>query len=241
LQDHRPAAQFTLDFDPVLVGLLGRYDYYLLQTDSFLSEATAFPWVSLREESIGRTDIYYRMQWRDYKKKFIGPPPPGTGPCTTATPNDCGFKQLDGFYNFVGVRQVINLGDPSRQLWVGYQLGFNTPEDLGSDQYQYGEQQFEVALRWLLPYAVTAEAGYQYAHQDYAPESAALNPCSPQPCGSPRRDNDSRVIVAFERPLSELWEPLFVNAAWYGTWNNSNNLLFEYDRQIGSIGAEVRF
>jgi hypothetical protein len=60
-------------------------------------------------------------------------------------------------------------------------------------------------------------------------------------CDTPRRDNDNRVIVAFERPLSELWEPLFVNAAWYGTWNNSNNPLFEYDRQIGSIGAEVRF
>src|SRR5262249_39935807 len=101
---------------------------------SFLSEGTAFPWVSLRETTIGHTDIYYRLQWRDYKKKFIGAPPADVEPCTTATPDGCGFKQLDGFYNFVGVRQVINLGDPSRQLWLGYQMGFNDMENFGSDR-----------------------------------------------------------------------------------------------------------
>ena len=58
---------------------------------------------------------------------------------------------------------------------------------------------------------------------------------------NPRRDNDHRVVVAFERPLSEVYEHLFVNAAWFGTFNNSNQSVFEYDRQIGSIGAEVRF
>jgi tetratricopeptide (TPR) repeat protein len=231
LQDHRPALQLTYDFGPVLAGVLGRYDYYLLGGESFLSEVTAFPWVAIREPIIGRTEIYYRMQRRDYKDANTSPaaPPPADN-----TP----FDVLDGYYNFAGVRQVVPLGSDDRELSFGYQLGFNSMFGPGSDQYQYGAQEFEVALRWLLPYAVTAQAGYRYEHQDYAPQSAELSAEIPPEI---RRDNDHRIIVAFERPLTELYEHLFVNAAWYGTFNDSNNVLFEYTRQIGSIGAEVRF
>jgi Flp pilus assembly protein TadD len=225
LQDHRPSLQLTYDFGPVLAGVLGRYDYYLLGGDSFLSEATAFPWVALREEGIGRTEVYYRMQYRDYKNASVDEEA-GTAP----------FKVLNGFYNFVGVRQVIDLGHTDRELWFGYRLGFNDMESGGSELYQYGAHQFEVALRWLLPYAVVAETGFQYERQDYSSASAVF-----PPVGDPRRDNDYRAIVAFERPLAELYEHLFVNAAWYGTFNDSNKAAFEYDRQIGSVGAEVRF
>jgi Tfp pilus assembly protein PilF len=231
LQDHRPAVDLQFNFDPVYFGLLGRYDYYLLETDSFLQEATGFPWVTLREEGIGRTDIFYRFQWRDYKQTS--------------------FEILNGFYNFAGVRQVIDLGAPGRQLWAGYQLGFASTDDqsncipsvgdmepliLCSDEFEYGSNQVEVGLRWPLPYSVSSEVGYRYEHQSYDGASSVL-----EPVGSPRRDNDHRVIVSFERPLAELSEHLFVVASWFGTWNNSNKTLFEYTRQIGSIGAEVRF
>lgn len=217
LQDHRPAVQFMLDFDRVFIGLLGRYDYYLLETDSFLQEATAFPWVALREEGIGRTEVYFRAQWRHYYEQNS-------------------FGVLDGFYYYAGARQILDLGGPNRELWFGYQLGFTAPDDLGSDVYQYGSQQVEVALRWPLAYSINAETGFRYENQSYAAASAQINPT-----GSPRRDNDYRAIVSFERPLSEINEHLFVNASWYGTFNNSNNVFFNYDRQIGSIAAEVRF
>jgi tetratricopeptide (TPR) repeat protein len=233
LQDNRPAVQLMFDYNPITIGVLGRYDYYLLGSESFLSEATAFPWASVREEKIGHTDLYYRMQFRDYKNAnpFSEPPP------TPGAPPNPGFRVLNGFYNFVGIRQIVELGAPDREIWVGYQLGFTTPEGQGSDEFQYGSNQFEVALRWPLPYSILSEAGYRYEHQDYAGASEVFSPNK----DTPRRDNDHRVVVAFERPLSEIYEHLFVNAAWFGTFNNSNQSVFEYDRQIGSIGAEVRF
>jgi tetratricopeptide (TPR) repeat protein len=234
LMDNRPAIQLSYDFGRVFVGLLGRYDYYLLGAESFLSEATVFPWLAVREDGIGQTQIYYRMQRRDYKNATTSsqsPPAP--------------FQVLDGFYNFAGVRQVIDLGAPGRQVWLGYQLGLTNPVgdqtnplDPNTDPqaYRYGAQQVEVALRWPLPYEVLGEAGYRYEFQAYGPASALINPD-----GDVRQDNDHRLIISFERPLPEIWDHLFVNAAYFGTWNDSSNVLFEYNRQIGSIGAEVRF
>lgn len=232
LQDHRPAVQLLFDFDKVVIGVIGRYDYYLLSSSSFLQEAGGYPWVAVREDGIGRTEISARIQWRDYKAHSIdddcsGPP---------ASCNSPGFTQLDGFYSYAGVRQIIDLRRPNAQLWFGYQLGFMTPDNLGSPQYEYGSNQLEIALRWPLPYDIVGEAGFRWEHQGYAPESAALNPT-----GQVRTDNDYRAVVSFERPLPEISDHLFVNAAWYGTFNDSNNALFQYDRQIGSIGTEVRF
>ena len=232
LQDNRPAAQLYFDFDPVFIGVLGRYDYYLLESSSFLQEATGYPWVSVREDGIGRTEMSLRIQWRDYKLHSID----DDCPAGTTTCNVPGFTQLDGFYNYASVRQVLDLGRPNAQLWFGYQLGFMTPDNLGIPQYEYGSNQLEIALRWPLPYQVVGETGFRWEHQDYAPESATLSPT-----GVARVDEDYRAVVSFQRPLSEISEHLFVNAAWYGTFNDSNNPLFQYNRQIGSIGTEVRF
>jgi tetratricopeptide (TPR) repeat protein len=249
LQDNRPAIQFMLDFDWLFVGLQGRYDYYLLSTDSFLSEMTALPWVTAYEYGIGHTDLYYRMQRRDYKQLTFG--------------------VLNGYYNFAGVRQVVDLGHTDRQAWVGYELGFSkpftdttlaeecTPKDsfackcqgvnAPTECYQYGAQQIEVGLRWPLPYSITTELVYRYEHQSYDAASAVFAPPNPPnpptgvPTGGPRRDNDHRAIVSFMRPLPEVWDHLYVNATWFGTFNNSNKTVFQYDRQIGSLGMEVRF
>jgi tetratricopeptide (TPR) repeat protein len=251
LQDNRPAIQFMLDFDWLFVGLQGRYDYYLLSTDSFLSEMTALPWVTAYEYGIGHTDLYYRMQRRDYKQLTFG--------------------VLNGYYNFAGVRQVVDLGHTDRQAWVGYELGFSKPftetglpdpsaclpdvngnipdncqcrgSNAPTECYQYGAQQIEVGLRWPLPYSITTELVYRYEHQSYDAASAVFAPPTPAvpPNGGPRRDNDHRAIVSFMRPLPEVWDHLFVNATWFGTFNNSNKTVFQYDRQIGSLGLEVRF
>jgi len=236
LMDNRPGVQLMLDLDPVFIAMLARYDYYLLETDSFLQEATALPWVSLREKGVGRTEMYFRMQWRDYKENFI------------QTPSDpsqvFGFRALDGFYNFAGVQQIIELGDVDRELRLGYQLGFTRPDQEGSDAFQYGSNQFEIAVRWPLPYAIIADAAFRYEHQSYDPASAI--PADQTPNLGPafnkkRRDDDYRGFFMLERPIPEIYEHLFVNVAWFGTFNNSNKVLFEYDRQIGSLGVGVRF
>jgi len=236
LQDNRPAVQLMLDFDPIFIAMLGRYDYYLLETDSFLQEATAVPWISLREKGIGRTEMYWRMQWRDYKENFISTPP---------NPQDFfGFRALDGFYNFGGVQQVVELGEPGRELRTGVQMGLTRPDQEGQEAFQYGSWQTEISVRWPLPYAIIAEAGFRYEHQQYSGASiqnAADSPNLGPAFGERRVDDDYRGLFMLERPLPEINDHLFVNVAWFGTFNNSTKVLFEYDRQIGSLGVGVRF
>lgn len=237
LQDNRPAVQLQYDFDDVSIGMLGRYDYYLLETDSFAQEVTAFPWVSVREAGIGRTDFYYRMQWRNYKQP--------------------GYQSLDGFYNYPGVRQFFDIGDdPDQQIFFGYQMAVSAPDRSGTleqealnEAYMYFAQQAEVGVRWALPYSLLGEAVYRYEHQAYPNASRCFAPNGNNPncmfsnptSGARRRDDDHRIILSLERPLSEIWEHLFVVASYFGTFNDSNKQDFEYDRQIGSLGLAVRF
>jgi Tfp pilus assembly protein PilF len=238
LQDNRPAVQLQYDFDDISIGMLGRYDYYLLETDSFAQEVTAFPWVSVRESGIGRTDFYYRMQWRNYKQP--------------------GYQSLDGFYNYPGVRQFFDIGDNAdQQIFLGYQLAVSAPDRSGTveqealnEAYMYFAQQAEVGVRWALPYELLGEAVYRYEHQAYPNASRCFEPnnsnadcffADPTPGSVRRRDDDHRIILSLERRLPEIWEHLFVVASYFGTFNDSNKQDFQYDRQIGSLGMSVRF
>lgn len=215
LQDHRPALQLFFDYGRLSGGLIGRYDYYFRKTNSFLQEGTGSPWLSFREEGFGRTDVYYRVQFRDYREQD--------------------FSVLEGFYHEAGARQFVELGDPSRQLWVGYQFEANQPVGDGDDLFKYQAQKVEAGLHCVMPYLLTMETGYRYTHQDYASASKDF-----VPEGRNRRDHDHRVVFALERPLVELSDRIFVNAAYFGTFNQSNKNAFQYNRHIGSIGVEVR-
>ena len=240
LQDNRPAAQLQYDYGVLSVGLLGRYDYYLLGSDSFLSEVTAMPWVTIREEGFGRTEMYVRVQPRDYKQ--------------------IAYSVLNGVYTFAGIRQYFDIGNAAQQIWLGYQLGTTNPDSTTNvtdqffrDQYQYGSQMAEIGIRWPLPFEILGEAAYRYENQSYGAASGCLpngpggtitlcTPGTPLPAGLDRReDNDHRVILSFERRLPEIWEHLSVVAAYFGTFNDSNKSAFEYDRNIGSLGLQVRY
>ncbi len=243
LQDNRPGIRLQYDLGMVSFGVAGRYDYYLLDTDSFLSEFTALPWVSIREEGIGNTDLYVRIQPRDYKQRA--------------------YEVLNGVYSFAGVRQFLDLGSAARQLWVGYQLGFSSPDDttdivdeFNREQYQYGSHAAEIGVRTPLPFAVLGELVYRYEYQHYAAASGCVPPvpasaqlaCAvaatggPLPGGLSRRDDhDHRVIFTLERQLPELWEPLWVAGTYFGTINDSNKPQFEYERHIGSLALQVRY
>lgn len=255
LTDNRPSVQLQYDFDQVSVGVLGRYDYYLLGGDSFLSEWTAMPWVTILEEGFGRTEIYARIQPRDYFNNAQAGRGPDGEPAT--------YDVLNGVYSFAGVRQFFDLGHASRQLWLGYQLGFTAPESTNDpvlqynrDQYQYGSNAGEVGVRLPLPYEILTQAVYRYEFQNYAAASgcvtASLEGIPPPQCNvfpaptnfaglDRRQDNNHRVIISFERPLPELWEHLSVAASYFGTFNDSNKDVFTYDRNIGSLALQVRY
>jgi Tfp pilus assembly protein PilF len=258
LTDNRPALQLQYDFDWVSVGLLGRYDYYLLGGESYLSEATGMPWVSIREEGFGRTELYARVQPRSFKAAHC-PAPTSEGGAGSAC-----YAALNGIYNFAGARQFFDLGNAARQLWIGYQLGFATPQpgktslqQFNRDQYQYGSWAGEAGLRWPLPFDILGELAYRYERQSYNPASGCLvngaivpatcenlqnYPTGFDPRGlTPRLDNDHRVIFSLARSMPELWDRLSLVVSYFGTFNDSNKDVFTYDRSIGSLALQVRY
>ena len=53
-----------------------------------------------------------------------------------------------------------------------------------------------------------------------------------------RRDEDYQLNFLVSRPINDY---LTVTGAFFGDFNSSNNPLYNYTRQIGAIGLEVRF
>lgn len=207
LQDHRPSAQLVVDLGPLQFGLFSRYDYYLLETDSFLQQVTGAPWVTIPEGAVGRTELYYRMRWRDFlKQPFNG--------------------VLDAFNNSVAVRQFFYLGAVERYLFAGYRFESEDPTNQQGERFAYDGNEVSSGIGWALPAAVTTEVNYAYRHKTYAPQSLG------------RRDNEHQIIFVANKDLSDY---LRLTLAYFGTINNSNQQLFEYDRNIVSLSLWMRF
>jgi hypothetical protein len=94
--------------------------------------------------------------------------------------------------------------------------------------FAYDGQQFDVGIGWAFPAIdASAEAGYRYRDEDYAPASNG------------RRDQESGPSFVIGKRFTD-W--LAVSAAYFGTFNHSNQpLFFQYNRQIGSVQLEARF
>jgi len=135
-------------------------------------------------------------------------------------------QQFDGFNNSVGVRQVVYAGTPERYASVGYRFDNEDPNRQAGNAFGYNGNEVSTSLGWLLPAAVSATAGYIYRHQSYDAASHG------------RRDNEHLVSVIGERPLNEY---LSVQLAYYGTFNNSNQKAFEYNRNIVSLSLLGRY
>jgi len=152
LQDHRLPVLLTAATGPVKVGVLGQYDYYLLETHSFLQQILAEPWVTIPEGDFGRTDIYYRFRWRDFR----------------------GTYDIRNALNYApGVRQFFFLGSPQRYVSLGYRYDKEDPRrDRPENQaFAYDGNQVDVGAGIILPCEVGLEFNYAYRYEDYAAES----------------------------------------------------------------------
>lgn len=215
LQDHRPSAEFTYDASTFRLGVLGRYDYYLLETDSLLQDATFWPWLEVPTGKIGRAEVYYRMRRRDYFKQPFN-----------------GF--LDAFDHAAGIRQYVYLDTPQRYLVAGYQFDRDDPINGAGNQFAYDGNQVEAGAGWQLPDSlavsalrgVTIEGDYAFRHERYATQSDG------------RRDEIHQLIFAVDKPLSD---HLSIDVAYLGTFDNSNDARYGYDRSIVSVTLGVRF
>jgi tetratricopeptide (TPR) repeat protein len=207
LQDHRPFGLFTYRYGPARFNLLARYDFYLRETSSFLSQVTALPWVSVDEGNFGRTEVFYRFRYRDFMQD----------------PYD---DYLDGYLQAPGIEQFVYLGQPDRYVVAGYQFGYFDPTNAISNRFGYSANQGNVGLGWAFPYDINGEVEYAYTHRTYRSASDG------------RKDNESQIAVALDKYFAEYF---VVTLAYLGVINNSNQPVFEYDRNIVSLSVGVRY
>jgi Flp pilus assembly protein TadD len=225
IQDNGPSVQLMGWNGPLQYGVLGRYDYYLRSTNSFLQEATALPWVAYEEGTFGRTEVFFRMLRRDFKQ--------------------FDFVLRDGFNYSTGAWQYFYLGSPDRYVLVGYRWDRDDPVVAGSKysaaglpqttpqmyadealSFGYDGNEGRVGVGWLLPWQIAATGTFFFRHEEYRPESDG------------RRDNEELILVDFRRPISD---HLTAIVGYVGDFNNSNNPYFDFNRSIGSIALEARF
>ncbi len=214
VQDHRFNAQAVVRAGPVQFGLLGRYDYYLLQTDSFLQEATVLPWATL-PDALGRTEVFCQVRRRDFLQQA--------------------FDALSAWNYSPGLRRIFYLGAPERYATVGYRFDSDNPvqNSLTADSYAYDGNEISAGIGWAFPFELSGELDYLYRHEQYAEASTA-----DLPTGVRRRDDEQQILLVLRKQLSQ---HLALIGGYLGTFNNSNKTLFEYNQQIGSLALEVRF
>jgi len=173
LQDHRPYGQLTWNAGPVQLGILGRYDYYFLDTDSFLQDGVGLPWVTIPEGDVGSAQVFFRVRRNDFYKQS--------------------YRIRDAVNYGTGIRQMFNLGAPERYAFLGYAFDYEDPIhlDVDSRQFGYSGNQGESGIAWGFPYAITAELDYTYRQESYFHQSQG------------RHDDVSYVVVALRKQLNE--------------------------------------
>lgn len=151
LQDNRPTVQFLYDFGPVRCGLLGQYDFFLQQTNSYLSQAIGLPWVSVLEGDLGRTEVFFRYRYWDFLQSAFG--------------------VLDGNNYSPGIRQYGYLGGPDRYGYIGYRWDTQVPQRASGDLYGYDGNEVQVGGGWGFPFEIGTQLEFDYRNEDYQPAS----------------------------------------------------------------------
>ncbi len=141
---------------------------------------------------------------------------------------DRDFRTRDSFNHAPGVRQVFEIRDPQRYVAFGYRFDREEAvrDDEVSQSFAYDGNEVSAGIAWVLPAAVAAEGTYAYREERYDAESGD------------RVDKEHRLIVVLQRAFAERFRLI---GGYFGTLNNSNKDVFEYDRHIGSVALEVRF
>jgi hypothetical protein len=224
LQAHRPEAHFIGKQGPLRFGLLARYEFFLRDTDSFMQQVTGLPWLLLAEGNFGRTEVYCRTRFRSFEEGM--------------------FRDRDNVNYAPGIRQFIYLGAPERFLSAGYQFDREDPtrSNNNAERFAYDGQEFNASFGWLLPANVSAQLGYAYRHETYPSNSLSENSFQAGfgelATTEGRLDKVHEVAVVLQWPFMKYFELL---AGYYGTFNGSNDPIFDYDRQIASVAMQANF
>jgi len=198
----------------IWVGVQGGYNHYNLGPHSYLGEPFVMPFVSLLEGSWGLTQINYRHGDSTY---FSG-----------------GFNDLrDGPTESAGVRQDLFFTG-QRYVSGGYQFTSEDPtRSIGNDWVLAANELFiggGMPL-WLGAYA---DLQYLYRNDDYAKSNSLANP----QFSKTRQDDGHYFYASISRPIVP---HVSVAIVYYGTINDSNVQLFEYQRHVVATVLQVTY
>jgi tetratricopeptide (TPR) repeat protein len=207
MQDHRPSLAVTGATGRFEGGVLGAYDYYLRDGNSFLQQAEALPWGRVNEPGFGRTEVFFRMQRRDFKVASLQ-------------------RVLDSFTYLASVDQFVDLGTPDRYVVAGYRFDTMVPTDGAVEVFAYDGNQVRAGVGGILPLEIAAELDFTYRNKNYAPASHG------------RDDNEYRIIATADKQVAKY---TYVTLAYFGTFNDSDQAVFSYNRQIVSLSVQVRY
>ncbi|MBI3784191.1 MAG: tetratricopeptide repeat protein [Deltaproteobacteria bacterium] len=134
---------------------------------------------------------------------------------------------LDALNHAVDLRQFFYLRSSDRYLWLGYAFDRNGAEHTAGKMFAYDGNELQAGLGWTFPALdLSADLVYRFRHERYDSPSDG------------RRDHEHGVGFVLNRRLTD---HLAIIAAYYGTFNDSTSTLYRYDRQIGSIGLDIRY
>ncbi len=132
----------------------------------------------------------------------------------------------DSVNNAVGVRQFFYLPRADRYLVLGYRFENQDATEAEGDAFAFNGNQVEVGLGWDLTPDLDGTVSYFFRNEDYAAASDG------------RVDNTNHLAVALRH---ELGDSFAVSLVYLGTFNQSNQAVFTYDRNIISAAFEARY
>jgi hypothetical protein len=199
-------------------------------------------------EAEGGTN-YYRLGDDDYLHEFYGMPSLGYFPCSWAY-TAVSYRLIDQNYLFTffdparnGLRQELAVRqyflwkkpkDFNHWIFIGYQHVINNPSLRVGNDFQYTANLFEVGVRTPIPIVAgaSAELVYSFRSNDYTFAHSRTN-------FKRARDDDIHDISLILR--KRLSPYVTINVSYFGTLNDSNISVFEYDRHMLSVGVQLTY
>jgi tetratricopeptide (TPR) repeat protein len=132
----------------------------------------------------------------------------------------------DSVNNGVGARQYFYLSSDARYVVVGYRFENQDATQSEGDAFAYNANQVDIGIGWDLTPTLDGTVNYAYRHENYA---AASNG---------RVDNTNHVAVGLRQALGD-W--FWVSLTYLGTFNDSTQEVFTYNRNIVSLAVEGRY
>ncbi len=173
-QSHRPTIELSTKLKPLQLGILGRYDYYRLDNESFLQEPAVIPWLRIQEDPIGWTELSYRYRYSDYLEDRFA-------------------ASLDADSHTIAVRQFFLVEKRLPIFWMGYLFERRDAAHTAGEQFAYDASQAEAGLSWGRLPVVDAglDLAYRFRHENYDAASSG------------RDDDENGIALAVVKPLHE--------------------------------------